>query len=95
MAWTLFEMVIGALAEMLSSIILKGIWRATMGERCLIKACMRTAGGKHGLCLVCYSRAKKKVDAGETTWEKLEELGLCKGQADPFDDAYTKAMEDK
>jgi len=60
---------------------------------CCIPNCQRI-GGKRGMCLVCYGKAKKKVEAGEVTWEKLEAAGLCKPDenADPFDDAYSKAM---
>ena len=67
--------------------------------RCFIKTCLRlpSANPAHrGLCLVCFSKAKKKVESGDTTWDKLAEMGLCKsGGVDPFDDAYSKAMEDK
>lgn len=66
-----------------------------MSKDCMIKGCKRTkAADKRGLCLVCYSKAKALVDEGGTTWEKLEALGLCKEQHDPFGDAYTQAMED-
>lgn len=81
-----------------ASYFLKRVWRSIVpevvsGKGCIIKACMRPAGQYRGLCLICYSKAKKKVAAGEVTWEKLEELGLAVSDADPFDDAYTRAME--
>lgn len=59
--------------------------------KCLIKACARPRA-KRGLCLICYSQAKKKVEAGETTWDKLVELGLCESDRTPFDDAYDRAI---
>lgn len=67
---------------------------STSITKCMITGCFRAqAPGKRGLCLICYSRAKKKVEAGETTWETLVKLGLCNGTSDPFDDAYDKATE--
>lgn len=60
------------------------------GQTCLIKGCMR-ARTRRGLCLVCYSKAKKKVEAGEATWDRLAEMGLCEHDADPFDAAYDEA----
>lgn len=65
-----------------------------MQNGCMIQGCMRTKV-RRGLCLVCYSRANKKVEAGETTWAKLAEMGLCESDRDPFDDAYSRAMEGK
>lgn len=64
-------------------------------KRCVIPSCPRVAAeGRRGLCLVCYSAAKKKVEAHETTWEKLAEKGLCEDMSDnPFNDAYSRAME--
>lgn len=64
-----------------------------MAELCKIKGCYRRQS-QRGLCLVCYSKAKKKVEAGETTWEKLVELGLCDDVDDPFGDAYKKTTEE-
>lgn len=63
---------------------------------CFIKGCARprTANASmRGLCLVCYGKAKKKVEAGETTWDKLAEMGLCEKDKDPFDDAYARALK--
>lgn len=46
-------------------------------DKCLTPECgkSRFASGK-GLCMQCYSAAKKLVDAGKTTWEELAEMGL-------------------
>ena len=81
------------------SYFLKRVWRSIVpesvsGKGCIIKACIRPAGQYRGLCLICYSKAKKKVTAGEVTWKRLEELGLAAPDiSDPFDDAYSKATE--
>lgn len=66
-----------------------------MSQNCLITKCGRTAAlDKHGLCLVCYSRAKKAVEAGQATWDDLERLGLAKlTDSDPFTEALKKAKE--
>lgn len=74
---------------------LKRMWRAAVEiKNCMITGCSGIAS-RRGLCLNCYSRAKKLVESGETTWEKLAERGLCEGKGNPFDDAYTRAMEDE
>lgn len=43
-----------------------------------------------GLCLSCYSSAKKLVDAKQTTWEDLERLGLCVSKTDAFAVEFAK-----
>lgn len=45
-----------------------------------------------GLCMTCYSKAKKMVESGRTTWEVLESKGLIEGKADPFETAFNKAI---
>lgn len=97
MAWMLFENLMVSAVAFVIGVLVKGIWRCLMSEKCMINGCFRLcSASSHGLCLVCYGRAKKKVEAGEVTWQKLAELGLCKHQSDnPFDDAYTRAMEDQ
>lgn len=76
---------------------MKGKVMTTGNDLCMIKKCIRKAAigdaSYRGLCLVCYGKAKAKVSSGETTWERLAEMGLCKHESNPFDDAYTKAME--
>lgn len=62
--------------------------------RCRIKGCGSIAA-KRGLCLMCYSKAKKKVDAGVITWDKLAEVGLCEPDHDPFDAAFNEATKGK
>ena len=46
-----------------------------------------------GLCMKCYSEAKKMVEAGDTSWQQLEELGLVRGKSSPFLSGYRKASE--
>lgn len=95
MEWMLCEAALRALVGFVVGLILKGMWRAVMEiKRCMISGCGGVAS-RRGLCLKCYARAKLKVTTGETTWEKLAEKGLAECASDnPFDDAYTKAMED-
>lgn len=98
MAWTLFEELMKAGCVFLAGFFLKAVWSATMSEvkRCMIIGCGKfTTEGSYsrGLCMSCYKRAKAKVEAGETTWEKLAELELCQAERNPFDDAYSKATE--
>lgn len=98
MAWMLWDIVwkatTGATAGFLTGLFLKKIQGVVMGETvkiCRINACARRSA-RRGMCLVCYSRAKAKIEAGETTWNKLVELGLCDSEGDPFDDAYNRAV---
>lgn len=99
MARMLFEEALKSLVVLTIGCVFGLIGRVIMivqtGEvrRCMIPGCS-SAASQRGLCLKCYSRAKAKVDAGETTWDKLIERGLCEAVKDPFDDAYTRAMED-
>ena len=70
-------------------------------SKCLIEGCnnMSAATLKRGLCMQCYSKAKKMVDNGITSWLKLVSLGLSLGidgigSTDPFVSAYNKATEE-
>lgn len=62
---------------------------------CLTKGCHRRSAAAimRGLCLPCYSIAKKLVESGKTTWEELVSLGLATGgtDADPFTKAFNNA----
>ena len=64
--------------------------------KCIIDNCYRL-GAQRGLCLVCYSKAKKVVDSGKVTWDQLVGLGLAgdgdRG-GDMFNEALKKALED-
>lgn len=103
MAWTLYGIEIDTMAVALASgkaiaaLILKKVADKMTTKVCKIKTCQRLAAAENcrGLCMMCYSMAKKKVNAGEVTWEKLAEMGLCENKeaADPFSDAYSRATK--
>ena len=63
--------------------------------KCLTKGCLRQSATslKRGLCMPCYSAAKKMVESGKTTWDELVSLGLAMGDADtdPFIKAFNSA----
>ena len=65
--------------------------------KCIIKDCARTmaTAAYRGMCLVCYSAAKKAVEAGKTTWDELEqlELALPAADANPFTKALNEARK--
>lgn len=61
---------------------------------CLIPACAKPRAAQlKGLCMACYSKAKKLVDAGTETWESLAARGLCQPPEsnDPFTQAYNRS----
>lgn len=95
MAWMLWEELCKAATLYVAALLVARVRELFMADvgKCFIKVCVRPAAMR-GLCLVCYGKAKKKVESGETTWEQLEHLGLCKQESNPFDDAYNRAMED-
>lgn len=66
-----------------------------MIDSCMTSGCFGKAAPANGrgLCMKCYSTAKRAVENGKTTWEKMEELGLVGRKADPFEEALKKAME--
>ncbi len=50
-------------------------------DKCLTKTCTNTQANVKeykGLCVKCYSSAKKLVASGATTWERLGEVGLAR-----------------
>lgn len=103
MAWTLLERIVEAVtqwtASCLIALFLNGIFhkgvKTRMSEKCIVEKCMRPkAAGRRGLCLICYGQAKKKVESGATTWDRLAKLGLCEEDKSPFDSAYDQATED-
>ncbi len=111
MAWTLLDLIeqvnqvdpiklglpaVKAGAAALGGYLLKKVMGRFQMEKCTIQECTRVGGrGLRGMCMTCYSKAKAKVEAGEVTWKKLAEKGLCKSESDPFDSAYERAMEDE
>lgn len=62
-----------------------------MTEKCIINGCSRPAG-RRGLCLICYSVAKRKVENNETTWDALVEVGLAQESPDssPFEKEFKR-----
>lgn len=96
MAWMLCEEIVKVVVTFVVVLFLKRVKGVVMeSQKCMIKTCVRQAAvDKRGLCLVCYGQAKKKVESGQTTWDTLVHLGLCKPESNnPFDDAYTQATE--
>ena len=69
--------------------------------KCLSKTCTRPSALalKRGLCMICYSRAKKMVEAGVTTWREIIELGLALPSdtdgGDPFTQAFNDAKKER
>lgn len=62
-------------------------------SKCMTVTCRTTAlpdSTYRGLCIKCYSAAKKLVEAGQTTWEDLEALDLCAVKSDPFTAEFMK-----
>lgn len=61
--------------------------------KCMVPECKRpqALAMNRGLCMVCYSRAKKLVDTGKTTWDVLVDLQL----ALPTDDPFTAAFKER
>ncbi len=61
-------------------------------QKCLTATCKDVAGhdAYRGLCAKCYSAAKKLVESKQTTWEELENLGLCADKTDAFTAEFLK-----
>lgn len=67
----------------------------TISKKCLIPACQKpVAVNCRGLCMKCYSSAKRKVESGASTWDKLAEMGLVEAQEDDFTRAFDKAIKE-
>lgn len=75
-----------------------------MSDKCMTPNCSRFASliERRGLCLVCFSRAKKLVESGATSWNKLAEMDLVRKsptestveeRQDPFTEAFNKAKD--
>jgi len=64
--------------------------------RCLLDKCQRLAIPQpyaRGLCLQCYSEAKKLVEGGKTTWDGLVRIGLARDTiASPFVKEFKRRM---
>lgn len=67
-----------------------------MIAKCLIKSCNNLSAPalKRGLCMSCYGQAKRRVESGVTTWQKLAEIGLAlpidTEESDPFAQEFDK-----
>ena len=63
------------------------------GQVCMTEGCtvVRYSNGR-GLCMSCYSKAKKIVEAKKTTWEELESMGMVESKAT---DKFTQAFNEK
>lgn len=61
-------------------------------SKCVTKTCRRPrAINRRGLCLICYSKAKRLVEVGITTWDNLVMLRLVL----PYeDDLFTQAFNE-
>lgn len=64
--------------------------------RCRTASCHRFAVNSKNLCASCYQNARSLVLDKKTTWQELEELGLCSPKrVTPFLAAFAKAKEAK
>ncbi len=55
-------------------------------NKCLSATCSNNSAAQcKGLCMRCYSSAKKQVAAGKVTWEKFAELGMIELEKTPFE----------
>lgn len=62
------------------------------GLICIVPDCDKPAKWK-GLCPTCYGAAKKFIDAGETTWDQLVDMGLAIDRTAKFRAAFNAKME--
>ena len=65
-------------------------------QKCMTPKCERARAKAldTGLCLICQGKAKKLIESGVTTWEKLAALGLVlsmQESSDPFTQAFNEA----
>ncbi len=91
MIWTLIAGITRALVVWVICLLSRKAWDKIMSDKCMIRTCMRQSANKRGLCLICYSQAKNKVESGQTTWDRLEALKLVLPEATPFDAAFNEA----
>lgn len=52
---------------------------AAPDQKCITNGCVAKQF-KHGLCIKCYGQAKKLVESGRTTWEKLIKMGMAQSE---------------
>lgn len=65
--------------------------------KCIVENCHypNAPALKRGLCMRCYSTAKKQVESGAVTWDELVGLGLALSVADADGDPFTVALNKK
>ncbi len=63
--------------------------KVSIGKKCFTPDCGEDAHWKC-LCKSCYGQAKKLIDAEETTWEELCDLGLAMLPAQRFRQEFFK-----
>ncbi len=64
--------------------------------KCLTPECQSQMGDPKsykGLCMKCYSAAKRMVEAGTTTWEQLAAMGMVKAEETDFERAFRTKRE--
>lgn len=63
-------------------------------KKCKTDGCLKSGLPQYkGLCILCYSSAKKLVDSGAETWDSLAALGLTDAEPSRFERAYLKRKE--
>jgi hypothetical protein len=66
----------------------------SISSQCLTPECNGQSTYK-GLCMKCYSEAKKLVEAGTTTWEALAEMGLADQGETKFARAFKQRQKEQ
>lgn len=65
-------------------------------DKCIVGDCKsKPAAQCKGLCMKCYSTAKKLVTSGETTWEELYRMNLAVDESEPFVRAFNSKKDNK
>lgn len=66
-------------------------------KKCLTPNCSRPdapALGR-GLCMKCYSKAKKSVESGIVTWDELVGHGMALSKEETGEDPFTVELKKK
>jgi hypothetical protein len=65
-------------------------------EKCAVETCRANAAqGCRGMCMKCYSSARKRVKEGFISWEQLEDMGLAKPEPSAFDREIMKKLKER
>jgi len=63
---------------------------------CLTPSCGKSPIAYKGLCMTCYKTAKKLVEAKQTTWEALAQMGLADlGTSNKFTEAFKAKQKEQ